>query len=200
MSSDDPGFDQAVVGVIEALTDDAPVGSRELHVVQSHLDRGLQSRFPTLGEPDRGDIIADALVRLIAAARQGRINRESNPAGYLWRIAENRAIDLIRQPEAVSINEVSEPPSRSSDDEVAALLEAAASSSDVKAAMRLARNAGEHRVVQTISRWLVVAERMGRAPSTREAGEALSVSHDTVARHLRLFGEFLARVIDDPAQ
>jgi DNA-directed RNA polymerase specialized sigma24 family protein len=190
-------FGEAVTRVIDAGPGAGQLESKDLEVVQRELAVQLASRFPTLGDADRSDVIADALIRLIAAARSGAIDPKGNPAGYLWRIAENRAHDLLRRPQFVPLDDTAEPQTRAPDDEIATLLEAAASSADIKAAMRLAREDGEHGLVKTISSWLVLAERIGRAPTTREAGQALDMSHDTVARRLRRFGEYLAKVMDD---
>jgi len=165
----------------------------DYHVVQRHLDQQLRARYRTLNSADRADVISDALLKVMGSARRGRIDPSGNPAGYLWRVVENRAKDMVSEPQSMRLEDAGE--IRDRDDKVAVLLDADASSSEVTAALRVARHDPE--LVKTVAEWLRLAQEMGKAPTTREVAACLGVSHDTVARRIRRFKAHIARERDN---
>jgi DNA-directed RNA polymerase specialized sigma24 family protein len=174
-----------------ALVEGEPLfESRDLEVLERTLDSRLRRRFSTMSSADRSDVISEAVTRVLGAARAGRIDPEGNPAGYLWTAALHRALDVLQSRETV-VADVPDRPAPRSDDEIAAFLDAAASSREVIGAMRLAVEAGDGECARFVSEWLVLAERLGRAPSLREAAAALRTSHSTVRRTLTRFGGYL---------
>lgn len=172
-----------------SLTEGTYLSPVALQVVQAHLDRQLSRRFPSLSPPDREDLISDAIRSLLSVAREGRVDIEGNPGGYIWQTTQNRALDWFRKDQPEPAEHLPEP--GESDERIARLLDADASAQEVRDAMRELISAGEIRTSRLIGEWLVEAQRLGRAPSTREAGAALGTSHDSVARALKLFGEAL---------
>ena len=161
----------------------------DYHAVQRHLDQQLGGRYRSLNSADRADVISDALLKVMGAAQRGRIDPSGNPAGYLWRVVENRAKDMLSEPSSMRLEDAGE--IRDRDDRIAVLLDADASSSEVTSALRAARHDPD--LVKTVAEWLRLAQEMGKAPSTREVAACLGVSHDTVARRIRRFKAHIAR-------
>lgn len=73
------------------------------------------------------------------------------------------------------------------DDFVAALIDRDATHSMVLAALRAGIDAGDDITVPIITKWLDIADELGRAPSTREVATRVGVSHSTVAQALKRF-------------
>ncbi len=176
--------------LVDALARGAHPDPDDYHAVQRDLDRQLADRYRSLNASDRGDVISDALLKVMGAAQRGRIDMAGNPAGYLWRTVENRAKDAVREPRLEPLNEVGELCDQ--DDKIAGFLEAQASAAEVTAALRALRHDPD--LVKSIAEWLRLAQEIGKAPTTRELGACLGVSHDTVARRVLRFKQEITRI------
>ncbi len=75
------------------------------------------------------------------------------------------------------------------DEALARLLDAEAARSDVLEAQARAVKDKKFTLVRVVSEWLVIAERTGIEPSSREVAEVLGLSHTTVNEALREFRE-----------
>lgn len=75
------------------------------------------------------------------------------------------------------------------DEALARLLDAEAARSDVLEAQARAAKDKKFTLVRIVSEWLVIAERSGVEPSSREVAETLGLSHTTVNEALREFRE-----------
>ncbi len=190
----DSDFERAVDALFLSLRGLHDLASDDLRIVEHELGERLRRRFPAMDPADRSDVIADALVRVFTAVRQGRFDPHGSPVGYLWTATLHRAIDLTRRPSTVSLEEVSAEAHPRSDDEIVALLDADASSAHVIGAMRLAGEAGDHEVAKLAAEWLVVAERLGYAPPLREAAAAIGTSYPTLQRALSRFRGYLEQM------
>jgi DNA-directed RNA polymerase specialized sigma24 family protein len=186
----------AVRRLMLALVAGTEPESDDMKVILLHLEDELTRRFESLSVADRNDVIGDTFTAFVGAVQEGKVSLGAEPGGYLWRTAERRALDRLRRPAELPLDEGSPPIHEAEDDTIAARLDERACASDVDLAMGLGRADNNHRVNRTVSEWLVLAQRNGKAPSTREVAEVMGVSHDTVARHLKIFREYLERILD----
>jgi DNA-directed RNA polymerase specialized sigma24 family protein len=193
-------YAEASQRLVVALLQQADPTAEDLQVVLLRLEDELARRFRSLGVNDRNDIVGDTLMAVVGAVQEKKINLAHNPGGYIWRIAERRALDRLRRPAEVPLEEAIPPSYGPDDDAIAARLDSRARASHVQRALDLARRENDHRVNRTVSQWLVLAQKNGAAPSTREVAASLDVSHDTVARHLQQFRDYLARVLDQTSE
>jgi RNA polymerase sigma factor (sigma-70 family) len=154
-----------------------------------------------LDPQDREEVCNDAVLRLLVAAQRDRLDPARPPGAWLRVVADHLAIDALRrrgrQP-GIAFDEERHTVA-AHDDRLAALLSRSAAASDIRHALRAAADTGEHDVVATISTWLGLADANGDAPSSREVGQRLGVSHMTVQRALKAFGQRL-QVPDVPGQ
>jgi hypothetical protein len=184
--------------LLDELSGGPPVSAQDTLVLQRELDRRLRRRFPTLTRADRDDLISDGILKFVVAARDGRIERDGSLGGYLWTIVFNRAVDESRRPASRPMAELDDEADPLSDSTIAAFLDADASTTMVTAAMRHAVSIGDYDGARWVAEWLVLAEELGRAPSLREAGEALGISYATVRRTLERFALYLVPAPGDP--
>ncbi len=196
-SSQDYGT--AVRRLMVALVAETEPTTEGLRVILLHLEDELVRRFPGLSLSDRNEIIGDSLTAFLGAVQEGKVRLEGEPGGYLWRTSQRRAIDKLRRPVELPLDGTPPDVYGPDDDVIAARLDERAQAGDIHLAVGLARAEGNHRVNRTVSEWLVLAQRNGKAPSTREVAEAMGVSHDTVARHLKIFRGYLERVLEKTA-
>ena len=155
----------------------------------------------------REDVIAETMLLLISGIRRGVLDEENNVSAYIRTIAVNCMRDAsryrARRPTTtIPVGELPEPPT---DDSLAALLDAVDSAEEVHAALGLAGDDGEVELVVIISRWLQLAERLGDAPSLREAADELEVSHMRISRALSRFVDYVhearrARLAGQPGE
>jgi len=192
-SSEDYGT--AVRRLVVALVAETEPTTEDLRIILLHLEDELVRRFPRLSLADRNDIIGDALAAFLGAVQEGKVRLEGEPGGYLWRTSQHRAVDKLRRPAELPLDESPPETYGPNDDAIAAGLDERARASDVHLAIGLARADGNHRVNRTISEWLALTQMNGETPSTRDVAEVMGVSHDTVARHLKTFRGYLARVL-----
>ncbi|HET6571311.1 MAG TPA: sigma-70 family RNA polymerase sigma factor [Solirubrobacterales bacterium] len=183
--------------LVAALAQRSSPDGGDLGIVLGHLEEELSGRFRTLSLADRNDVVGDTLMSVVGAAQNGKIDPESKPGGYIWRIAERRALDRLRGPTEVPLEAADAPSFPAEDDAIAARLDERARGKDVYLAMRLARADGNHRINRLVSEWLVFAQERQRAPSVRDLAERMGISHDTVARHLKIFAGYLERVLGE---
>jgi hypothetical protein len=128
------------------------------------------------------------MIRLLRRS-EGLETKVENAWGYLLKATRNSAIDAIRaqtRRREVPVEALGEDAS-SPDDAVAALIDRDATHATVLAAMRVGIDAGDEITVPSITKWLDIADKLGRAPSTREVASRVGVSHTTVAQALKRF-------------
>lgn len=155
------------------------------------LTRWLSRRG--LGPQDLDEVCSDAILRLIQQVQRGKLDPQRPPGAWLRVVADHLAIDALRRrarAAGVPLDE-DQHTSASDDDELAALLDRSAAATDVRRTLREAADAGDHEIVRVVVTWLGLASANGEAPSTRDVGARLGVSHMTVQRALRAFGERL---------
>jgi RNA polymerase sigma factor (sigma-70 family) len=149
--------------------------------------RGLEAR-------DREEVCLDAVARLIRVARERGLDPARHPGAWLRVVADHLAIDALRRQRAASIEfDERRHAGVADDDHLAQMLERSVAATDVRRAMREAAEADEHEVVRIVATWLGLAEANGDAPSSREVGARLGISHMTVQRGLQTFRRRLAR-------
>lgn len=182
---------------VEALVAVARAGREpsiaQLQAVLDVLRVWLAKR--SLTNEDREEVSADAVFRLLRVARDGTLD-PARPAGaWLRVVADHLALDALRRQRRVPELELFEEIHSDvrEEERLVAFLESTAAESDVRDAMRAAAAAGEHEVVRVIASWLALARANGEAPSTRELGERLGLSHMSVQRTLRKFKGWLSR-------
>jgi RNA polymerase sigma factor (sigma-70 family) len=141
---------------------------------------------------DADDLAQDLLVRLLEQSRSGRAAEIQRPGAFLWVVARNAAMDRVRR--ARRAPEPSDAPETqpSDDDAIARLLDRAASSAAVTAALRAAVAAEDHVVVRVVAAWLDRAGELGEPPTSREIAPLAGVSHTTVNHALARFRAYLA--------
>jgi RNA polymerase sigma factor (sigma-70 family) len=191
-------FDAAVLALMAALESGEPLDEARLAVLLQGMGRFLRSRFNTLGREDVVDAVNEGLVRFIAAVRDGRVDPDRRPAGYLTRTAENAALDRLRQQarETTAFEDVPEP--ESEDAPLDALVNLLASQAIVLGLMAAARDRGEHELNVLIEEFLNLAEH-GARPTLRALGAALGVSHTEIHRRLeRLASLASEETTDEP--
>ncbi len=174
---------EALFEGIDPAPDDVAVVRQTLHAYLSSLN---------LDADLREDTVQETLALLISGVRRGIVDRSDNLAAYIRTIALNCVRDAgryrARRP-VVDGAQLAEP---MSDDGVASLLDALCSRAQVQAGLGAATEAGDLELVSFISDWLALAERLGSAPSLREAGDGLGTSHMHVSRQLGRFAAFLS--------
>ncbi len=177
--------------VAAARTENAPTAAQHQAVLQL-LELWLARRG--LSPADLDDVCAEAVLRLVRVAKAGELDPERPPGAWLRVVADHLALDVLRRNKRRSGGELSEALSDPrAGDRLAALLDSSAAATDVERALRLSGDANDHEAVRAVASWLSLAEADGEAPSTRQVGERLGVSHMTVQRALRRFGERLSQ-------
>lgn len=178
---DETDFAAAVRLLCEGSREERP-SEQMIAGVSAVLRASVRRRFPPGVGIDIEDIVQDALVRFLVAARSGRLDC-ANSTGYLIVTARNAAIDSQRRRTAsVPLDLVHEDDlTAETDPAIEAVLEADAFDS----ALANAAVAGDHFLVRVAATARDLLEGEGRMPSTRRLAEALGVSHTTVAQALR---------------
>jgi hypothetical protein len=184
-------FSDAVTALVNSATDD-----RAFSDVDSlaEIYRGLapiRRVFPTIGTEAWEDLFDEAVLRFWKACREGRVQQERNPAGYLVRIARNLAIDHIRsrskEPVDHKVQDVA-----AIGDTIATTVDATAGRQAVEAGLRAAWEAQDDTVVRVVLAWLeVAAAQPGAIPSSRKVGEVIGMSHTAVNDAMGRFKRYL---------
>lgn len=189
----DPPPDQfglAVVEVVRAASAGQPLGRSALEALHSVLRRIALSSGVRLEDAD--DVAAETVLRLVLLARENRVDLSQGGAGLATVIARRLAVDVHRRDARTrGFGEALEHPSP--DDDIAALIEAGADADAVGEGLRRAYAVGDDLTARLMRVWLDLAQVLGRAPTTREAGAAAGVSHMTVQRALQAFRTYVPK-------
>jgi len=187
-------FDSAVERLYDEIVGVGNASGTDLSVVTAHLEALLRRQFGGTPRLQAEDAAQSAVVRFTVAVQRGGVRRETAPQ-FLIEIARNLGKDLARKdfrarelPTEWAEMALSSPASE--DDEVARLLDRRADSERVRAAMRQSVAEGRHDLVRIVRAWLNLASMLGRAPSSREVGAQVGLSHTTVQAALVAFREY----------
>jgi DNA-directed RNA polymerase specialized sigma24 family protein len=153
----------------------------DLATILAVLQRATLAAFPSLGRDETAEITDAAVVQFVAALTNGRVDMMRSPAAYLTRMARNLAIDRLRAVVPAPLDEQDVV----ADDPIPELIDAQAYREALRAAMRRARDAGDHTVTRVILVWRLLHEELGRAPSGREVAVRARLSHTAVQNTLR---------------
>ena len=187
MSADDT-FEAAVRAIAEAARDGAPVPPDAFARARAILLGFVWTRLASRPD-DPEDAVAEALARLVHAARDGSLDFDRPLGPYLLVVARRVAIDQWRR-HGRREELVEAVPDKATDDEIARLLDAEATTVRVRQALRqvIPEDLTTSLVIRT---WLDLAAQHGSAPSSREVADRAGVSHTTVLRALDRFREYL---------
>jgi DNA-directed RNA polymerase specialized sigma24 family protein len=187
-------FDSAVERLYDEIAGVGNASGTDLSVVTAHLQALLRRQFGGTPRLQAEDAAQSAVVRFTVAVQRGGVRRETAPQ-FLIEIARNLGKDLARKdfrarelPTEWAEMGLSGPASE--DDEVARLLDRRADSERVRAAMRQSVADGRHDLVRIVRAWLNLASMLGRAPSSREVGAQVGLSHTAVQAALAAFREY----------
>jgi DNA-directed RNA polymerase specialized sigma24 family protein len=204
-------FDAAAARLFEALSADPVAAStsrefldaraQDVHTIAASLSRLLLRQPVGLSDSEAEEIAQEAIMKVVEQAQEApaSLREIRNPGAYMTTIARNRAIDHVRR-RARSDLELSDELARvlpSHDDEIAALLDANATATVVREAVRLASEAQDYVALRVVSTWLDMADELGEAPTGREVGERAKVSHTTVNQALKRFASYCLSVSGD---
>lgn len=181
-----PAFDDAVTALMDAIGEgdsNAFLGA-DFDVILQGLGRLIRSRYGSLSREDVVDVVNEALLRFVAAVRDGRVDPTRRPAAYLTTVAINTATEVLRQRRSEELvgQEELERAART-EESLDALLARHDDRRAVRDLMQRAREAGEHDLADLIRcfRDLVAS---GEQPTLRELGTSLGISHTEVRRRL----------------
>jgi DNA-directed RNA polymerase specialized sigma24 family protein len=191
-------FGAAVEEITVSLQHGEEVSADALTIVVNGVEAYLGRRFPGFSSSDKNEVASEAITRFLELCRRKEVHSD-RAAGLLTVLARNVAVDSIRRarretPSGTAIEVVDDSTAR--DDEISALLDRRADAAAIYEAIAQLLALDDLETVRVLRTWLDLADELGRAPSTREVGEAAGVSHSTVSRALRRFHEF---VPDDPS-
>jgi DNA-directed RNA polymerase specialized sigma24 family protein len=117
------------------------------------------------------------------------------PGAFLNQLARNRTIDRLRRhgrrDAELSPEVAATTPSR--DDAIAAMLDASATATLVRAGLTAASGAKDHLTVRVITAWLDLADERDEPPNSREVAVRAEVSHTSVNTALKRFRDYLPR-------
>lgn len=181
-------FERAVRALAQSARDGRPAPPGAFDRVHGTLISFVRSRAGVRVH-DAEDAAAEAIERLVVAARDGRLDLDDRPGSYLLTVARRVAVDQWRRHGARE-ELTDQPPEQATDDEVIRMLDADATGARIQAALRRAyeEDVAMSLVIRT---WLDMAWESGSEPSTRAVGERAGVSHSTVVRALARFREYL---------
>jgi RNA polymerase sigma factor (sigma-70 family) len=169
-----------------------PPATSDVEAVRGVLRTWLARRG--LKPEDLDEVVSDAVVRLLNVVELGHLDPDRSAGAWLRVVADHLAIDALRRrgrSSTLSFDEDFHGGARD-DDRYAELLEQSAAAADVRQALRGAADAGESDIVRVVTTWLGLASDNRAAPSSREVGERLGISHMTVQRALKTFGRRLS--------
>jgi DNA-directed RNA polymerase specialized sigma24 family protein len=195
-------FDTAVGRLYDEVAGLANASGTDLSAVTAHLQALFRRQFGGTPYLQAEDAAQTAVVRFTVAIQRGGVRRETAPQ-YLIEIARNLGKDLARKDfRAMELptDWADLPPSGPpvDDDDIARPLDTRADSERVRAALRRSVVDGRHDLVRIVRAWLNLASRLGRAPSSREVGAQVDLSHTTVQTALAAFRGYFPREGDAP--
>lgn len=165
------------------------------HVTAEEFDRTtrrlqwlVRRRFPGMPLQDAEDVAAETVGNLVQRIRGGQAVPSD---GYVATAVINAAISALREqgrrPFLLATGDVPERMDASSDDEVAAALEATATAEAVQRALRAALDDGDQVAFRVVTVALDEAQSRGERPSNRQIAEMLGISHTAVGKALTRF-------------
>lgn len=171
-------------------------GEPDVEVLAGELRRRLLRRFPNGDEEDVHEAIREALNGFAKAAAEGRLELRGPVAGYLVASANRRMLNrIVRRPVSVAPRRMEQLASHKetlqSDDAIASWLDQDASRATIQGALRRAVARKRFTVVRVVASWLDLAEGSGEAPTLREVGADVGLSHTSVRNGLEEFRSFL---------
>jgi DNA-directed RNA polymerase specialized sigma24 family protein len=173
-------FDGAATALVLAARDGSVTLDRQaVDVIDHGLRHFAKARIDA-------DTVSEALLRLIRAARAGKVDAD-HAAGWLLTTARNVASERARR-SAPPTEPLEVDPTDPREWEATELL----TREQVTAGLRNALAAGEYEAVRIASCWLDAAAD-GSNPSSREVAELAEVSHPTVAAQLKKLRQFFPR-------
>ena len=191
--ADGNDFDLAVDQLLQALeVSGAEFGRPDLERILNGLSKYLQASFSGLPTSEIAELADQALMRFVQAAHAKRIDKNRKPAAYMTTIARNLALSSLRDAKRHQMLDENRSVQDLADDTIAAMLDANADESAVKAAVSRAALNGDHTTVRVITAWLDLASKNGYAPATRDVGSEAGVSHTTVQECLKRFRIYLS--------
>jgi RNA polymerase sigma factor (sigma-70 family) len=178
--------------LVDALVEQVRAGGRlsreEFEALLGVLRVWLSRR--ALSREDVDEVAADAVMRLVSAVEQGRLDPERPAGAWLRVVADHLALDLVkrkqRRPSTVEFDERAHDIARD-DERIVALFDESAAAADVARLMRVFADADRQDVVRVVATWLDLAEFDGVAPSTRHVADRIGISHASVQRMLNAF-------------
>ncbi|MDY7104621.1 MAG: hypothetical protein S0880_25835 [Actinomycetota bacterium] len=177
--SADLTFDHAASAlVVAARNGDGALDRQAMDVLDHGLRHFARARVDA-------DVVSEALLRLIRAARAGKVDAD-HAAGWLLTTARHVASERARRaaPETESLDD----PERLADP-TAGDTDPVLTRDEVTAGLRAALAAGEYEAVRIATCWLDAAAD-GTTPSLRRVAELAEVSHPTVRAQLHKLRRF----------
>ncbi len=173
-----------------------PPSPDTLQMFSIYLTRMVRIRVSGLSDADASDVVSDVLEEFAASVSSGHVDPERVSLGYVLTRLRWRALDAHRRNarSPVVMYGMHPPEQPGADDAIVRELEALASVTDVVAAMRALRQAGDDDSAVVIRTWLDVADRSGKAPTLRQVAAELNTNHMKVARALDRFRTQLVAV------
>jgi DNA-directed RNA polymerase specialized sigma24 family protein len=182
-------FDSAVQRLYDEIAGMTAASGTDLRAVAARLEGMLRHQFGGTAFLQADDAAQSAIVRFTAAVQRGGVRRETAPQ-FLVEITRNLAKDLARKDfrgRELPTDSADLAPPAVGDDELARLLDRSADAQRVRAALRQAVLDGRHDLVRVVRGWLNLAWKLGRAPSSREVGVEVRLSHTSVQVALAAF-------------
>jgi DNA-directed RNA polymerase specialized sigma24 family protein len=142
-----------------------------------------------ISDADAADASQEAVIALLERTLDPSGDPVRNPAAFLTWLTRNRAIDRLRAQTRHSPEPLETATARlgGDDEAIARLLDHAATTDRVEAALRVALERDDALTVRVVTIWLDEAEATGAPPASRQIASRAGVSHTTVNQALRRF-------------
>jgi DNA-directed RNA polymerase specialized sigma24 family protein len=192
--SDFSTFAELVARDPAVLTGDAY--RQGLHLIQ----RYIRARFGGQQSQDIEDISSEVMIRLIKLAQTNQLDSARQPAAYLGNLIKWVALDYIKsQARGVRNNDLEATMQITdkalADDQVASVINQAATASIVRSAMAITRSRGDRTAFRVVTAFLDLAGQTGEKPTNRALASHLHLSHTGVANALDRFAEDLQKAL-----
>lgn len=155
-----------------------------------------------LSRSDAEELAAEALAEVFVRSTDESKDPIRQPVGYLFWTTRNRVFDRHRRARARDETELRSDESggglgvryySQEDDALVRLLDSDASADQLDDALRAAAAADDMLVVRVVAAWLELAEELDKAPTSREVGPKVGVSHTSVNQALRRLRTYFSR-------